>query len=334
MKIILLLSLLFICGNAFTRITPNPVLCTSGKGDSLQSSAKSLSATITDGLVRDRDKVRAIFLWITDNIDYRVGSRITGRIHSNNNQKSLAHDFSMPTLDEQVAEIVLRERKAVCDGYARLFKVLCGYAGIRAELVTGYARGYTVSPASYFRSNHTWNAVMIDSAWHLLDVTWASGYINYRKEFVKALDDNYYLSAPATFIRDHYPDDLKWSFVKDPPTLKEFHNAPFKSQGFVLSKIDSYYPGKGIIETSLGEVITIELTTRLSPGTARQPTEVDSLRLTHKSVALAAPKISGQKLLYTYKVDRPDTEWLHIFFNEQEIMRYRVDIKENNNPQR
>ena len=334
MKIILLLSLLFICGNAYSRIITNPPLYNAGEGDSLQSSAKSLSTTITKGMTRDKDKVRAIFLWITDNIDYRVSSRITGRIHSNSKQKSLAHDFSMPTLDEQVAEIVLRDRKAVCDGYARLFKVLCGYAGIQAELVTGYARGYTVSPVNYFKSNHTWNAVMIDSAWHLLDVTWASGYINYRNEFVKALDDSYYLSAPAFFIRNHYPDDLKWSFVKDPPTMQEFHKAPFKSQGFALSKIDSYYPGKGIIETSLGEVITIELTTRLSPGTSMNPTEVDSLRLTHKSVALAAPKISGQKLLYTYKVDRPDMEWLHIFFNEQEIMRYRVDVKENKNPQR
>lgn len=285
-------------------------------------------------MMKDRDKVRAIFLWITDNIDYRVRSRITGRTHSNYRKNTPAPSFSMNSLDEQVAEIVLRERKAVCEGYARLFKVLCGYAGIQSELVTGYARGYTLSAVNYFRSNHTWNAVWIDSAWHLLDVTWASGYINYRNEFVKALDDSYYLSDPATFIRDHYPDDLKWSFVKDPPTLREFHNTPFKSQGFILSKIDSYYPGKGIIDVAMGEVITIELTTQLSPGTTISPTEVDSLRLTHKSVALAAPKISGQKLIYTYKVDRPDMEWLHIFFNDQEIMRYRVDVKENKNPQR
>jgi hypothetical protein len=30
-----------------------------------------------------------------------------------------------------------------------------------------------------FRSNHNWNAVYIDSAWYLLDVTWASGSLSY-----------------------------------------------------------------------------------------------------------------------------------------------------------
>ncbi|HEY0750721.1 MAG TPA: hypothetical protein VGD26_06185, partial [Chitinophagaceae bacterium] len=60
MKIILLLSLLFIYGNAFTRITTNPGLYNSGEGDSLQSSAKALSATITQGMTSDKDKVRAI----------------------------------------------------------------------------------------------------------------------------------------------------------------------------------------------------------------------------------------------------------------------------------
>ena len=81
-------------------------------------------------------------------------------------------------LDERVARIVLKRKQTVCAGYARLFKTLCDFAGIKSEIITGYAKTNLMS-SRQFKCNHNWNAVLIDSNWYLLDATWASGYLKF-----------------------------------------------------------------------------------------------------------------------------------------------------------
>lgn len=49
----------------------------------------------------------------------------------------------------------------VCEGYARAFKVLCGYVGIPCVLVDGDAGGA-----------HMWNNVKVGNAWYAADITW------------------------------------------------------------------------------------------------------------------------------------------------------------------
>jgi transglutaminase/protease-like cytokinesis protein 3 len=135
---------------------------------------------------------------------------------------------ALKPLNERVAEGVLRKRVAFCDGYARLFKTLCDYAGITSELITGYAKTSNRKRTDYsFRSNHRWNAVMIDSTWKLLDATWASGYISSgSNDFVRRFDDKYFLSPPEEFIKDHYPEDTRWTLLPSPPSFKDYLNAP------------------------------------------------------------------------------------------------------------
>ncbi|MEE0945508.1 MAG: transglutaminase domain-containing protein [Acutalibacteraceae bacterium] len=52
--------------------------------------------------------------------------------------------------------------RAVCEGYARAFKLLCRYAGIKCILITGDSKGV----------GHIWNMVYLDSEWYHVDVTW------------------------------------------------------------------------------------------------------------------------------------------------------------------
>src|SRR5213594_3421564 len=137
--------------------------------------AKLLTASDTTG----HQKVKSIFKWVTDNIAYNVKS-FQNRIRTSSTDYWLEEDDDtsavLKPLNERVAEIVLKRRTAVCDGYARLFKTLCDYAGIRCEIITGYAKINTNRIGVQYRSNHKWNAVFIDSNWCLLDATWASGY--------------------------------------------------------------------------------------------------------------------------------------------------------------
>ena len=58
----------------------------------------------------------------------------------------------------------LRDKTAVCQGYATLFYAMCIQAGISARVITGKALG----------GNHAWNIVKVGSKWYNIDTTWDS----------------------------------------------------------------------------------------------------------------------------------------------------------------
>ena len=277
----------------------------------------------------DSQKVNAIFRWITENISYNLRK-------ARNRNYELSFDEPDDTspvlkpLNQRVAENVLRRGMAVCDGYARLFKTLCDHAGIQSEIITGYARTGMGRNAAKFSSNHTWNAVFIDSNWHLLDVTWASGHITYRsEEFIRSYNNNYFLSAPARFFQDHYPEDIKWTLMENPPMLTEFNRAPFRYSGFIKSSITSYWPEKGIIYAAAGDSIRFEVeSANLKKNLLVSDTPpVEPLFDEYEDPD--APPSGYKKLSYTYTVTNTSSEWLYVICDEKIILRYKLEIKED-----
>jgi transglutaminase/protease-like cytokinesis protein 3 len=282
----------------------------------------------------DLQKVRAIFYWVTENISYRTGPT-RGRKKTAPVLFEEANDTAaLKPLDERVAETVLENRVAVCDGYARLFKTLCSYSGIQAEVIHGYARTEATKRIQRFRPNHSWNAVLIDSVWQLLDVTWASGYISWHgNEFIRHLDEQYFLSTPDKFILEHYPDDMRWTLMADPPLMPEFRHSPFKQKSFSKYQITSYSPEKGVIEVSLGDTVLIELETANAEkdGNVSSDPFLDTTIYTTTISALLVPVIQhDKKIVYTYIADTPTVQWLYILYNDDIILRYKLRINDNN----
>ena len=290
---------------------------------------ETLAHKLTDPYHTDLEKVRAIFSWIASHISYNV---------SIYNRRPSVYKYSYDPADtitlskspdQMVADRVLRRRIAVCDGYSRLFKILCDYSGIKAEIISGYARcnmDYKVR----FRTNHIWNAVMVDNAWHLLDVTWGSGYINYADEYVAHLDEYYFLTPPSQFSQDHYPENPKWLLLDALPFRREFKNAPFKYKTFVKYSITSFHPNNGVIEASVGDTVKIELETRDLERDKRISSDpfFDSTILTGSpSWAFLNPAhVEGNKIYYYFIVDSYQTEWLHILYNDDIILQYKLNI--------
>src|SRR5438045_9428020 len=102
---------------------------------------ETLSRQLTAPYSTDLEKVRSIFRWITEHIAYAVQPRaVVSRSALHYKPVQMDSLLALKSVDEIVAYTVLQQRTAVCNGYARLFKTLCEYAGIPAELVTGYAR--------------------------------------------------------------------------------------------------------------------------------------------------------------------------------------------------
>ena len=297
----------------------------------IDSKVESISVTKADELARqlaslgktDREKVRAIFRWITEHIDYNVMPFGRGK------KKSLSFynepddsNVALPPLSERIAAKVLNTGVAFCDGYSRLFKSLCDHAGIKAEIIYGYARTNT---NRRFGVNHTWNAVYIDSSWYLLDVTWASGFVSYGNEYIRQFNDFYFLTPPSDFIRDHYPEDPQWSLLKDPPVYREFAQSPFRYSGYVKAGVSSYFPSKGVIDVSVGDTILIELKARsdVRDFFVSESPIVDTAQLTK----FPTVNTSGEKLVFKYNITDTTGEWLYVFCNEELALRYKLNVK-------
>lgn len=307
-----------------------------------QDSPEELSAQLTKNCKTDKQKVSAIFSWITENISYKIRPfqkmPVIGNSHlrwARDYQTVLPDTAALQPLNERVSREVLWSRQAVCDGYAKLFMTLCSYAGIKSEIIVGYAKSNQNKPTAKFGVNHYWNAVFFDNDWHLLDVTWASGYIDpKKKDFVKELDENYFLSDPAKFINDHYPDDLRWTLLPDTKIPDEFKYSPFRQRSFNKYNITAYYPSAGVINALEGDTILIELQLNLSKDRKISPSELtDSTLFSYsdswvflRPVKTDQKENGGQRCVYYFPVKSTQINWLFLVYNDDLILRYRVNI--------
>jgi len=288
------------------------------------SLARLISVTYTTPL----EKVRAAYSWITNHIAYNTGIYRPGKVSVKYPFDPMDTAAVWPSGDEMVARKVMLRKQAVCDGYSRLFKVLCNYVGVEAVVVQGYGRA-TGMGNQKFRTNHTWNAVRIDSAWHLLDVTWAAGYMNFLDDFVASQNDYYFFTPPDQFIQDHYPEDLRWTLLTQPPTVAEFKKMPFRSKNFIKYDFTDFSPSNGVIEAAVGDTISFSL--QVKNGERKKRISPDSFADTASfsswpfSAFLKPESEKGNAVLYSYVVES-GREWVNLIYNDDVVMRYRINL--------
>ncbi|MCX6316897.1 MAG: hypothetical protein NTW29_06385 [Bacteroidetes bacterium] len=307
-----------------------------------QDDPAQLARDLTQHLTTDRQKVTAIFRWITDHIGYRTKSNampVLGKSSRRYNEWLQGADDTgaLKPVNERVAISVLRNGVAICEGYARLFTTLCDYAGIETKLIAGYARPNGTKPVSRFGVNHFWNAVNLEGNWYLMDATWASGYVTAGgTEFVREYDPNYFLATPEQFIRDHYPDDIRFTFLPHTQMPQEFYQSPFLQKSYVKYSLTSYFPSKGVIEAALGDTVHLELIAshperdkRISPDMLVDSTIFSqSNSLVFLQPARAKPNAATDNILrYILPVNRTDIEWLYLLYNEDMVLRYKVNVR-------
>jgi hypothetical protein len=296
-------------------------------------SPDSLAIKLTRHYQTEHEKVRAIFKWITNNITYNTSNYRNRRASAESFLEDTDDAGDLKPLSERVAMLVLHRKTAVCDGYARLFKTLCDYAGVESEIIRGYARP-TWGRSPQFTSNHIWNSVRIDGTWYLLDATWATGYTTYfSNQFVHAFDESYFLTPPEVFIRDHFPEDNKWTLLPKTPAVSEFNTSPFRYAAIHQFRISSYLPSKGIIEASVGDTIIFSLQAndggkylRISNSPYVDSTLFDQ----YESGNYPRPfgLVYSKQVSGAYVVENNYDEWVYVILNEEVIMRYRLLISD------
>ncbi len=148
-------------------------------------------------------KVRAAFAWMAFHIEYDQDVIDLKLLATSQNTAW------------QKAEMVLKRRTGVCEGYANLFKALCKEWKIECYFVTGLVKQ---GDGSIPDTPHAWNAVKIDNEWHLLDVTWAAA----ATQTTNTVDERYFLTEVGIFLKNHYPDDPMWQLSDYPISETEF----------------------------------------------------------------------------------------------------------------
>jgi hypothetical protein len=179
-----------------------------------EESVESLAEYLAEPAKNDKEKARAVYRWVTDRIAYDTDAFFAGEY---------------PDPDP---ENVLKKRKAICGGYARLFRALCVQAGIKAVVVEGKVKGQGyVEGDPTTAERHGWNAIKLGDEWHLVDATWGAGGLR-DKKFVKAFRDFYFLPPPEALVFTHFPKKPNSQLLPEAISEKEFDRQPRVSARF------------------------------------------------------------------------------------------------------
>jgi hypothetical protein len=169
----------------------------------VKNKQKRLASYLTHKYDDDSLKVRALYIWVTNNIKY--------------DRKQKRKQFK--------TNRILRRGKGVCGHYAQLFEDLCKDVGVDVISVEGYSKGSRYFPEhKYYWNNHVWNLVKVNGEWQLMDLTWGSGYMRmkkpflaevlsrvfrkpyvYKKEFIQNKNDQFYCANPSELVFTHLP---------------------------------------------------------------------------------------------------------------------------------
>lgn len=158
----------------------------------------NLALYITQGCKTDYEKIRAIYKWMCDNIEYDTSYEI--------------HD----------ADNCYDEKKGVCQAYCNLFYYIAKSIGIRVEIIDGKSKD---SDGDIGSSGHSWLfAYVKENHGILLDPTWGAGSVG-GGEFIKK--DNCWLwfnVDPQWMILSHFPNHESYQLLDNPISLQEFYS--------------------------------------------------------------------------------------------------------------
>jgi transglutaminase/protease-like cytokinesis protein 3 len=217
-----------------------------------------LAYELTSKLDTDVEKFRAIYLWVCQNIkvDANQGNRVLSKRERLKYDSISFKAWNNKYLKNNTFKRLIKQKKAVCTGFAYLIKELCFLVNIDCEIVNGFARTATTNTESLELANHSWNAVNLNNKWYLVDAIWACGYIE-NGRFIKDYNDGYFLADPVLFAKSHYPLKNEW-LLNDELEHSEFYASPIIYGETFKHNIIPEYPKELITEVEKNESIKFQ----------------------------------------------------------------------------
>jgi len=225
------------------------------------SSVNELADKIQADFTIQEDKAKAAYVWMANHISYDV--------RGINKQTKVAFTYSSEddlraqkrAFRKDLARKTLRRKKAVCEGYATLYKELCTQFDIECEIITGSSKTFISEIGNTkLPSNHSWNAIKIDGIWRLVDVTWGAGSVDYSQmRFNKLYTSAFFNCKAEKFLISHFPDDKKWQLLPNTLSLSDFGKQYQVYQAYWDFGIELIAPKSGILEYKKGDSIQFSI---------------------------------------------------------------------------
>lgn len=198
----------------------------------------TLSAYLTSPAKSDLAKARSVYAWITSHISYDEQA-FSGQKYSS---------------EVEYANRSLRIRKAVCTGFALLFKHLLKPAGIDVANIKGYARTFDSEAGQPIqRVDHEWNAVRLDGDWYLLDIAWAQTTAKNGNP-----NDYFFLTEPVEFAANHFPTDPRWQLLETTISKAQFDRFPKLYDAYFRLGFDEQFPESGLLRADDALTLTLK----------------------------------------------------------------------------
>lgn len=210
---------------------------------------KTLSNEIGEDFQDQNNLIRAIYIFIASRMEYNLyfGNE-SFRIRSNAKNKE-----EQNRITDSELERALRLRKGVCWENAYLFKKLCYYQGIDAEVIPGMRRMDEELP-SLPKYNHVYNVVELYGEKKFIDCTFPPPSVYDKSDY-----DRYYLIEPEEFIYLCFPEDARKQYLDKPLTYFQFRNLPLATEDKLALKIKNVYPRVSKIKANRGQKTSLSL---------------------------------------------------------------------------
>ncbi|KAK8034479.1 cytokinesis protein 3 [Apiospora rasikravindrae] len=137
----------------------------------------------------DVQKLRAIFTWVAEKINWE-------------------EDFE----GDVDTRRVIQTKRGCAEEYAVLVQEMCASVGLHSEIVRGYLKTPGEIPETSImpRSNHWWNAVIVDNEWRIMDCCLASASNPNRSLYSSSgnvnADSWWFLTQPSEICWTHIPE--------------------------------------------------------------------------------------------------------------------------------
>lgn len=169
----------------------------------------------------DVQRLRAIFTWVAEKICWE-------------------EDFE----GEVDTRRVIQSKRACAEEYAVLVMEMCHALGLECEVVRGYLKspGDVADLHLMQRSNHWWNAVVVDNEWRIIDCCLASPSNPKRGDYSSAsgptADSWWFLARPTEVCWTHVPEHHDQQHIVPAVAHETLLNLPCTCPNFFRNEIE------------------------------------------------------------------------------------------------
>lgn len=309
--------------------------------------AKDLAAPFPEDIY----KARAIFKWICNNIsyDYRfINKEKEIQVPECSDRYDCADIIR--SWENDYIKRILRTRKAIADGYARLFKTLCEIVHIQTEILAGYSRSKPYQIGNRMSVNHCWNAFLIDTAWYFADPTLAAGYCTENEEtgklvkYVPHFENYYWLTSFERLARNHFPKNAYWG-QQYHTSYDDFISKPHYYSVEILENMSNETPAEGILTIKKNDTIHFCFEyqkdiryIQVNSNTYRNPSLWTTVTVSKRKTKLVRDTWAEKKQVYlsfqktgnTYSFDYVVKDmslyYIELALDYKKAMRYKVTV--------